>query len=206
MVVSCIALSVALGGTSYAAVTLPKNSVGSKQLRTAAVATSDLRPNAVTTGKVRNGTLLAQDFKAGQLPAGAKGDKGEKGDKGDPGTPGTPGTAGTPGTPGAPGVVGATVIRRIDHVLTDGQSTAAGQGNIECAPGEKPISGGANYTPITHGDARFSGSGPRTGTLAAPTVPTDGEAWTIWRGTAINPAGGDATAVTVRVYVICATS
>jgi hypothetical protein len=34
MVVACFALAIALGGTSYAAVSLPKNSVGTKQLRT----------------------------------------------------------------------------------------------------------------------------------------------------------------------------
>ena len=33
MVVACIALAVALGGTSYAAIKLPRNSVGTKQLQ-----------------------------------------------------------------------------------------------------------------------------------------------------------------------------
>jgi hypothetical protein len=37
MVVASIALTVALGGTSYAAIRLPKNSVGTKQLRKNAV-------------------------------------------------------------------------------------------------------------------------------------------------------------------------
>lgn len=32
MVVACTALAVALGGTGYAALTLPRNSVGTKQL------------------------------------------------------------------------------------------------------------------------------------------------------------------------------
>jgi hypothetical protein len=99
-VVASLALFLALGGVSYAAVTLPKNSVGSKQIR----------PNAVTSSKVKDGSLLSKDFKAGQLPKGAKGDpgatgpqgpqgaqgaqgsqglKGDKGDKGDPGEPAT---------------------------------------------------------------------------------------------------------------------
>ena len=37
LVVACIALAIALGGTSYAAVTLPRNSVGTKQLKKNAV-------------------------------------------------------------------------------------------------------------------------------------------------------------------------
>jgi hypothetical protein len=78
MVVACIALAVALGGTSYAAVNLAPGSVGNKQLKR----------NAVTGLKVKDRSLLARDFKAGQLPRGARGLKGDKGDKGDTGAPG----------------------------------------------------------------------------------------------------------------------
>ena len=70
MVVACIALAVALGGTSYAAIVLPRNSVGNKQLRA----------SAVTAGKVRNGSLQAKDFGPGQLPRGPRGAQGPKGD------------------------------------------------------------------------------------------------------------------------------
>jgi hypothetical protein len=87
-IISLIALFVALGGTGYAAVTLPRNSVGGSQLK----------PNSVSSSKVKNGALQAVDFKAGQLPAGAKGDTGAKGDKGDKGDPGTNGTNGANGT------------------------------------------------------------------------------------------------------------
>jgi hypothetical protein len=48
-VTSLIALLVALGGTSYAAITLPKNSVGTKQLK----------KNAVTSPKIKNGAVTA---------------------------------------------------------------------------------------------------------------------------------------------------
>ena len=55
MVVACIALLVALGGTSIAAVTqlVPRNSVGTLQLKN----------NAVTSAKVKNQSLLRADFK-----------------------------------------------------------------------------------------------------------------------------------------------
>jgi hypothetical protein len=81
MVVACIALLIALAGTSYAAIRLPANSVGPKQLKR----------NAVISAKVRDHSLLAADFKPNQLPRGPQGFKGEKGEKGDMGAPGAPG-------------------------------------------------------------------------------------------------------------------
>src|SRR5205823_2994448 len=77
--VSFLALFVALGGTSYAALTLPSNSVGTKQLRR----------GAVTAEKVRTQSLLAQDFKAGQLPRGRTGPRGQQGVQGVQGVAGT---------------------------------------------------------------------------------------------------------------------
>lgn len=71
-VIACIALVVALGGTGYAAVTLPANSVG----------TAQLKKNAVTSLKVKNGSLLSADFKAGQIPAGPAGPAGAAGQAG----------------------------------------------------------------------------------------------------------------------------
>jgi hypothetical protein len=79
MVVALLALFVALGGTGYAALNLPANSVGAKQLKKKAVTGKKIRKNAVTSPKVKNFSLLAKDFKAGQLPAGAKGDQGPPG-------------------------------------------------------------------------------------------------------------------------------
>src|SRR6185312_451281 len=68
-VMSCLALFVALGGASYAAVSLPNNSVGAKQIKRAAIDNS----------KVKKGSLLKSSFKSGQLPKGARGLKGVKG-------------------------------------------------------------------------------------------------------------------------------
>lgn len=61
MLVALLALFVALGGATYAAFKLPANSVGTKQLRN----------GAVTAAKVHKGSLLASDFKSGQLPKDA---------------------------------------------------------------------------------------------------------------------------------------
>jgi len=51
-VMATIAIFVALGGASYAAVGLPRDSVGSKQIRDQAVGTAKIRDGAVTGSKV----------------------------------------------------------------------------------------------------------------------------------------------------------
>ena len=91
--VALLALFVALGGTSYAAISLPRNSVGTPQLK----------KNAVTSAKVKNRSLRANDFAAGQLPAGRAGAAGAPGL---PGTPGIPGPAGPQGPGGERGPAG----------------------------------------------------------------------------------------------------
>ena len=104
-VMATVAVFVALGGSSYAAVTLSNNSVKSKHIAKGAVKRSDLGRNAVISSKVADGSLRATDFAAGQLSSGPKGDTGMKGDKGDPGSPGQPGADGAPGTARAYGRV-----------------------------------------------------------------------------------------------------
>ncbi len=50
--IALAALFVALGGTSYAAIAIPKNSVGSRQLRNGAVTASKIHSGAITPGKL----------------------------------------------------------------------------------------------------------------------------------------------------------
>jgi hypothetical protein len=57
MVVACIALIVALGGTGYAAIILPANSVGTKQLKRNAVVSKKVKNNSITGADVRESTL-----------------------------------------------------------------------------------------------------------------------------------------------------
>ena len=84
LVVACVALAVALGGVSYAATVLPRNSVGTLQLK----------PNSVNSSKVVNGSLLRADFRAGQVPAGPAGTAGPAGPAGAAGAAGPAGPAG----------------------------------------------------------------------------------------------------------------
>jgi hypothetical protein len=80
-VTATVALVIALGGTSYAAIKLPANSVTSKT--------------------VKDKTLLKKDFKPGQLPAGPKGADGAAGAAGAPGPQGPAGPQGAQGPAGA---------------------------------------------------------------------------------------------------------
>jgi hypothetical protein len=76
-VVSLTALFVALGGGAYA-LTIPKDSVGAKQLKRNAVTRSKIKNGAVDSAKVQDRSLLARDFKVGELTAGAQGPPGER--------------------------------------------------------------------------------------------------------------------------------
>lgn len=83
LVVATLALFVALGGTSYAAIALPRDSVGTIQLKA----------GAVTSPKVRDGSLSAIDLSPAARRAlmGRAGAQGPAGPKGDPGADGISG-------------------------------------------------------------------------------------------------------------------
>jgi hypothetical protein len=57
MVVACLALTVALAGTSYAAIRLPANSVGTVQLKRAAVIGAKVKKNTLTGTQIRESSL-----------------------------------------------------------------------------------------------------------------------------------------------------
>ncbi|HYH58514.1 MAG TPA: hypothetical protein VD790_04785 [Thermoleophilaceae bacterium] len=62
-----------LGGTTYAAATIgageiKKDAVRSRHVKEGAVKSANLGTNSVGTDKVLDGTLLKQDFQAGQIP------------------------------------------------------------------------------------------------------------------------------------------
>ena len=72
-VASTIALVLALGGTSYAAITLPRNSVGSEQVRS----------RAIESRHVDNGSLRLADLGPGARRA-LRGQQGPQGIQGEP--------------------------------------------------------------------------------------------------------------------------
>jgi hypothetical protein len=56
-VVASVSLFIALGGVSYAALTLPKGSVGTEQLKPQAVSTAKIKDGAITANKIRDGAV-----------------------------------------------------------------------------------------------------------------------------------------------------
>jgi hypothetical protein len=80
LVISLVALFVALGGTGYAAFAIPRNSVGSAQIINHSVRTADLSRKTVTALEGSRGP---------EGPAGAQGPAGPQGDKGPAGAAGT---------------------------------------------------------------------------------------------------------------------
>ncbi len=67
MVVACTALAISLGGTGYAAIKLPANSVGSRQLKKSAVTNRKLARGAVTGSKVARNSLTGAQINASTL-------------------------------------------------------------------------------------------------------------------------------------------
>jgi hypothetical protein len=57
LVVACLALAVSLSGVGYAAVTIPRNSVGTKQLKANAVNGAKVKNNSLTGADVNESTL-----------------------------------------------------------------------------------------------------------------------------------------------------
>jgi hypothetical protein len=157
-VVATVALFLALGGTAMALTKLPANSVGAKQLK----------KGAVSAAKVRRRSLLAADFKAGQLPAGPRGPAGATGPQ---------------GSAGAPGRTGATnVVTRygLEVSLSNGQ----GKGSYAaCAAGEAVTGGGYEFVEGDPANSNFVIGANRASLEATPGIhalPPDGGKATGW--------------------------
>ena len=143
MVVACLALLVALTGTSIAAVqALAPNSVGTVQLKPGAVTapkikngnvtTAKIAVNAVTGARVLNGSLSASDFASSSLP------------------PGPAGPTGPPGPTGPAGTLGPITVRQAGVVVQGGvmhnAQYATGNVSVSCNPNEKAISAGTGWS------------------------------------------------------------
>jgi Collagen triple helix repeat (20 copies) len=90
-VAATLALFLALGGAAYAATQLPKNSVGTNQLR----------KEAVTAAKIAKKTR--KQLQGNRGPAGPQGPQGKTGKQGAKGATGARGAQGNTGAPGADG-------------------------------------------------------------------------------------------------------
>src|SRR5690349_13389680 len=88
-VVALVALFVALGGVGYAATKLPKNSVGSRQIKANAVTAAKLKAEAVTAAKIKPGAVGPVQLGAGSVVTAALADGAVTGAKVAAGTLGT---------------------------------------------------------------------------------------------------------------------
>ena len=127
-VVATLALFVALGGSSYAAVTIT-----GKNVKNSSLTGKDVKNNSLTgadvknikSGDVSDGTLLAQDFKTGQLPAGINGKNG------------------TNGHNGATKVTVRTATGNV-AVGAGGSGSHESDAGVGCNPGEQATGGGVS--------------------------------------------------------------
>ena len=170
----------------------PPNSVGTPQLRANAVVSPkiangavrgvDIQRRAITARHVAPGTLLAANFKAGQIPPGPKGDKGDRGEKGDKGDRGD---RGLKGDKGDPGLAAYQIVQSAPVAMAANGSALA---RATCPAGKKPIGGGGHVI----------GGVPGAGALVS-SIPIEQTQWqAVFRS--LNGQAG-----TIRAYAICAT-
>ena len=187
MIVACLALLVALGGTSVAAVNqLARNSVGTPQLRTGAVTNPKLRNNAVNSAKVANRSLLRSDFAPGQLPAGPVGPQGPAG------------PTGAAGAAGPAGVIGAITVRNapalVDGGLAENGAYSSARVTASCQGNERAISGGTSWSDDAAGRELMTGE-------LEPQLNAQNQV-VGFLGVGLNDSGNDST---FTVYSLCYT-
>ena len=143
LVVAYLALVVALGGTSYAAVKLPKNSVGSKQIKVGAVKSVDVKEGTLRTGDVRDDSLTGADISESTLaevPRSGIADQVE--------------AAGVGADALANGAVTARALGPVTIESTEVVvgSNASKSEAVGCPSGSRVISGGTFWTDVTLND------------------------------------------------------
>ena len=128
-VVATLALFVASGGTSYAALRIT-----GKQVADGSLTGRDIKNHSLTAHDIALGTLLARDFKAGQLPGNASGPAGPQG------AAGTQGPQGLTGPPGPAGDTGQSPYRT--RSTTDTNTDTSKEAQAVCPLGLHATGGG----------------------------------------------------------------
>jgi hypothetical protein len=135
-VIAVIALFFALGGTGYAVTKLPRNSVGSDQVRDGSLQRRDFRTNLLLRGA--------------QGPAGQQGPKGDTGAAGPTGAPGPVGAKGDAGEQGSQGPAGAVAFSEAysEHVVVRAGEVRYAQ--AVCPAGRRVVGGGHAVEDVTN--------------------------------------------------------
>jgi Collagen triple helix repeat (20 copies) len=160
-VIACVALFVALGGSSYAAVTISasqiaNNSIPGSKIRANSIPASKLRNNSITGRKLRNNTISRAKLRSDALSpitaggnitnpqsttddestTGPRGPQGPSGPRGLTGATGPAGPQGPAGQTGATGAAGDSQLTLVTdgRAIEDGATTAFAQ--VTCAAGQ----------------------------------------------------------------------
>jgi hypothetical protein len=121
-VLALIALFVALGGVSYAAVTvngknIENNSIPGKKLENGAVTNQKVKANSLQANRLTSAARASLTAAQGpQGPAGPQGQRGPAGERGPQGERGLQGQTGPQGPAGQQGVPGLPATRLFAHV------------------------------------------------------------------------------------------
>jgi hypothetical protein len=126
-VTASLALFVALGGTGYAAAKLPRNSVGSSQIRTHAVRSAELANGAVSSRSIHNGTIQTTDLSA-------KAQASLRGQTGPAGPPGASGVTLRASVPSGGTVAAGNAVRATHVGGTNEYSVEFAQDLTNCIP------------------------------------------------------------------------
>jgi hypothetical protein len=189
-VMASVAVFLSLSGGAYA-LTIPRNSVGTRQLREKAVTRVKLANGAVASTQVRDGTLRARDFLRSDLPRGRTGATGPRGATGLRGSSGARGPAGPAGESAlAPLPTGRTIHGVAGANLQDSNFAPGNDFGVNAV---LPIPARNNLT-----DAQVSVN--VAGAVGGPTT-TDGDP-----GCTGTPAAPTAPAGRVCIYVASATN
>jgi hypothetical protein len=199
-----LALFFAMGGTSYAAVTLPRNSVGTAQIKAEAVTLAKINSGALRSLKGAAGARGPQGLQGdtgATGPQGLQGDTGATGPQGPTGATGTTGATGAAGPTGPTGPVGPTGVVGTITVRTGTESVPTGteaEYSVGCNVGEVAVGGGASIGP----DGGV-GSGVANGVALETSRPNpaSGTNPTGWFAIMQNTSGSSQT---FTVYVECA--
>jgi hypothetical protein len=169
-VISLIALFVALSGTGYAAFSIPKNSVGSRQVIDGSLQKADIAKRTLDALKGNRGPRGVPGAAGAAGPAGATGAAGPQGPAGGQGLTGPQGATGPGGADGATGPTGpAGSALAYAHVSLNGTVDAANSKNISQTNVTHPQTGvycfnGLSFTPhsitATIGSSVGTGTGP----------------------------------------------
>ncbi len=126
---STVAVFIALGGTSFAAVQLRKNQVRASNVASGQIQARHHAVGGVTSTAIRDGSIRRADLAAEITGgAGAQGQAGLAGLQGPAGPPGPVGAPGAPGAPGAAGAAGAALV--VDQAIGTTALGTGGTGTI----------------------------------------------------------------------------